>query len=124
LDGKPFLLVAALGAFASYGDAPCERDFRDTTAAERQTMLGVMQAAKAALPDAPTGWIIGGYEELSSIGSICMDGENTPWSYDCSRTFNRADRLRWLSRTLGPGAYQRPRRSNGTFCTPYDCQSR
>ena len=86
-----FLLAAALGASAAYGDAECVRGFRDTTAAERQTMLGVMEAAKAALPGAPAGWIIGGYEELSPIGSICKDGENTPWAYSFSRTFNRTD---------------------------------
>jgi len=88
-----FLLAAALGASAAYGDAECVRGFRDTTAAERQTMLGVLEAAKAALPGAPTGWIIGGYEELSPIDSICKDGESTPWSYGFSRTFNRADDL-------------------------------
>jgi len=86
-----FLLAAALGASTAYGDAECVRGFRDTTAAERQTMLGVMEAAKAALPGAPAGWIIGGYEELSPIGSICKDGENTPWAYSFSRTFNRTD---------------------------------
>ena len=85
------LLATALGTSAAHGDAVCVQGFRDTTAAERQTMLGVMEAAKAALPDAPAGWIIGGYEELSPIGSICKDGENTPWAYSFSRTFNRTD---------------------------------
>ena len=86
-----FLLIAALGAFPAYGDGVCERGFRDTTAAERQTMLRVMEAAKAALPGAPAGWIIGGYEELSPVGTICKDSENTPWAYNFSRTFNRTD---------------------------------
>ncbi|HLB84951.1 MAG TPA: hypothetical protein VJK00_09470, partial [Steroidobacteraceae bacterium] len=86
-----FLLATALGTATAHGDAVCVQGFRDTTAAERQTMLGVMEAAKAALPDAPAGWIIGGYEELSPIGSICKDGENTPWAYSFSRTFNRTD---------------------------------
>jgi len=86
-----FLLATALGTSTAHGDAVCVQGFRDTTAAERQTMLGVMEAAKAALPDAPAGWIIGGYEELSPIGSICKDGENTPWAYSFSRTFNRTD---------------------------------
>ena len=85
------LLAAAIGASAAYADGECVKGYRDTTAAERQTMLAVMEAAKAALPDAPTGWIIGGYEELSPIGTICKDGENTPWSYGFSRTFNRTD---------------------------------
>jgi len=86
-----FLLATALGTATAHGDAVCVQGFRDTTAAERQTMLGVMEAAKAALPGAPAGWIIGGYEELSPIGSICKDGENTPWAYSFSRTFNRTD---------------------------------
>jgi hypothetical protein len=86
-----FLLTAAIGASAAWGDAECVKGFRDTTAAERETMLGVMQAAKAALPGAPEGWIIGGYEELSPVRSICRDGESTPWAYSFSRTFNRTD---------------------------------
>jgi hypothetical protein len=68
------LLAAAIGASAAWGDAECVKGYRDTTAAEREAMLGVMQTAKAALPGAPEGWIIGGYEELSPIGSICKDG--------------------------------------------------
>jgi len=86
-----FLLAAAIGASAAYADGVCVKGYRDTTAAERQTMLAVMEAAKAALPGAPTGWIIGGYEELSPVGTICKDGENTPWAYSFSRTFNRTD---------------------------------
>jgi hypothetical protein len=86
-----FLLAAAICASAAYSDGVCVEGYRDTTAAERQTMLGVMEAAKAALPVAPSGWVIGGYEELSAVGSICKDGENTPWSYGFSRTFNRTD---------------------------------
>jgi hypothetical protein len=85
------LLAAAIGASAAYADGVCVKGYRDTTAAERQTMLAVMEAAKAALPGAPTGWIIGGYEELSPVGTICKDGENTPWAYSFSRTFNRTD---------------------------------
>ena len=85
------LLAAVLGVSAVHADGECAKGFRDTTAVERQTMLGVMEAAKAALPGAPEGWIIGGYEELSPVGSICIDGESTPWEYGFSRTFNRAD---------------------------------
>jgi hypothetical protein len=52
---------------------------RRTTAAERQTMLRAMEAAKAALPPAPEGWQIGGYEELSVKTRTCQDDETTPW---------------------------------------------
>jgi hypothetical protein len=84
-------VLALLGVSTAYADGVCEKGMRDTTAAERQTMMGVMEGAKAALPLAPTGWVIGGYEELSPVGSICMDGEATPWAYSFSRTFNRTD---------------------------------
>lgn len=85
------LLAGMLGVSAVHADGECAKGFRDTTAVERQTMLGVMEAAKAALPGAPEGWVIGGYEELSPVGSICIDGESTPWAYGFSRTFNRVD---------------------------------
>lgn len=88
---RSVLSVAALGAAAAYADAVCEKGFRDTTAAERQTMLSVMGAAQAALPPAPTGWVIGGYEELSPVNNICKDEESTPWAYTFSRTYNRTD---------------------------------
>jgi hypothetical protein len=87
----PALLAALLPVSAAYADGECVKGIRDTTPAERETMLGVMTAAKAALPGAPEGWIIGGYEELSPVGSICMDREITPWAYGFSRTFNRVD---------------------------------
>jgi hypothetical protein len=68
--GAAFLLAAAMCASATYADGVCVKGYRDTTAAERQTMLTVMETAKAALPVAPPGWVIGGYEELSPVGSI------------------------------------------------------
>jgi hypothetical protein len=87
----PVLVLASWGVSTAYADGVCEKGFRDTTATERQTMLGVMEAAKAALPSAPTGWVIGGYEELSPVGRICLDAETTPWAFGFSRTFNRTD---------------------------------
>ena len=47
---------------------------------------------RAALPGAPEGWIIGGYEgEHSVTQNLCLEAEATPWSYGVSRTLNRAD---------------------------------
>jgi hypothetical protein len=85
------LLAAPLLVLEAHADSVCEKGHRDTTEAEQRTMTGVMEAAKAALPLAPEGWVIGGYEELSPIASICMDGESVPWGYRFSRTFNRTD---------------------------------
>jgi hypothetical protein len=98
------LLAVALGAANAYADGVCEKGNRDTTPAERQTMMGVMEAVKAALPLAPAGWVIGGYEELSPIGSICMDAESTPWAYGFSRTFNRTDDLAERERAMAEAA--------------------
>ncbi len=85
------LLAAVFGATAVQADSECVKGDRPTTAAERQAMLTAQQAAKAALPAAPTGWAIGGYEELSTRDSICRDYEGTPWASNLSRTFNRTD---------------------------------
>jgi hypothetical protein len=54
-------------------------------------MTSVLERAKAALPQAPDGWVIGGYEEPSPIGRICIDVEGKPWAYRISRTYVRAD---------------------------------
>ena len=83
----PLLTVAPW----AHADSVCEKGYSDTTAAERATMTQVLQAAKAALPAAPSGWVIGGYEEISVLSSICSDGEATPWPYNISRTYNRTD---------------------------------
>lgn len=87
------VLAAAAVACASIarGDAPCDAGFRDSTPAERARMTAVLEIAKKSLPPAPAGWQIGGYEEISVIGRVCRDGENRPWSYGISRTYNRVD---------------------------------
>jgi hypothetical protein len=88
-----WLLLASLGAASARADSECVKGFRDTTAEERAAVLRVLEAAKAALPAAPPGWAIGGYEEVSAPGSLCRDGEATPWRYDVSRTYNRGDNV-------------------------------
>lgn len=86
------MLAAVFGASAAQGDGVCEKGDRPTTPAERQAMLTAQQVARAALPAAPTGWVIGGHEgELSTRDSICRDVEGTPWAYSVSRTINRTD---------------------------------
>ncbi len=40
--GLVHVLAAAIGASAAYADSECVKGYRDTTAAERQTMLAVM----------------------------------------------------------------------------------
>jgi hypothetical protein len=72
-------------------DAPCIAGFRDSTPAERARMTAILETAKKALPPAPAGWQIGGYEEISVANSVCRDGENIPWSYGVSRNYTRVD---------------------------------
>jgi hypothetical protein len=84
------LTAAVCLGCAAYADSVCEKRSRETTATERDTMMSVLEAAKAALPQAPEGWIIGGYEELSVPQSFCMD-TSAPLGYGVSRTFNRTE---------------------------------
>ena len=85
--------VAAMAAVvpAARGDAPCNKGYRDSTAAERATMTAVLQAAKKALPAAPTGWVIIGDDEISITTNLCRDYEAAPWVYHFNRTYQRID---------------------------------
>ena len=40
-------------------DAPCNKGYRDTTAAERAKMSAVLQTVKDAMPAPSPGWVIG-----------------------------------------------------------------
>ncbi len=76
---------------AARSDAPCNKGYRDSTAAERATMTAVLQAAKKALPPAPTGWVIEGDDEISITTNLCQDYEAAPWVYHFNRTYQRID---------------------------------
>ena len=86
-----YALVLAAAAPIARGDAPCNKGYRDSTAAERATMTSVLQAAKKALPPAPTGWVIVGDDEISITTNLCRDYEAAPWVYDFHRTYQRID---------------------------------
>lgn len=75
----------------SHADAPCNKGFRDSTAAERATMTAVLQAAKKALPPAPAGWVIEGDDAISITTNLCRDYEEAPWNYGFGRSFMRVD---------------------------------
>jgi hypothetical protein len=86
------LLVAILlAAPSANADGVCEKGYRDTTQAERQTITSTLEAVRASLPQAPDGWIIGGYEEISALEKTCSDADDTPWGYNFTRIFNRVD---------------------------------
>jgi hypothetical protein len=84
--------AAALAAAPiAQGDAPCNKGYRDTTPAERATLTAVLQAAKRALPPAPTGWVIDGDDQISVTTSLCRDYEGAPWNYHFGRSYTRVD---------------------------------
>ena len=70
-------------------DAPCNKGYRDTTAAERARITAALQAAKSALPPAPEGWQLRGGDDISVTTSICQDGEAVPWDYSFSRSYGQ-----------------------------------
>jgi len=76
---------------AALGDAPCNKDYRDTTPAERAQSTGVLKAMQSALPPAPEGWIIvvAPSNEISVPSRICRDTEKSPWNYGFTRTYKQ-----------------------------------
>jgi hypothetical protein len=93
-------VIAAVGACAAAamafsaaarGDSPCNKGYRDTTPAERATITAVLQAAKKALPPAPTGWVIDGDDQISVTTRLCRDYEGAPWDYHFGRSYTRVD---------------------------------
>lgn len=84
--------MLALGAATAAADSPCNKGYRDTSAAERATMMRILEAVRPALPPAPQGWVVVNDEPPSVPQSLCMDYERKPWSYDYSRTYRTSDK--------------------------------
>lgn len=84
-----FAGLFALFAIAptGFGDAPCNKGFRDTTPGERARISASLQAAKDALPAAPEGWRIQGDDQFSVPSSLCKDRELFPWQYSFTRSY-------------------------------------
>lgn len=92
----PATLIGAVAAMCvatiAHADGKiCERGFRDSTPAERARMTTILETVKGALPPAPAGWQVTGYEVISVPTTVCRDEETRPWSYGISRTYNRVD---------------------------------
>jgi hypothetical protein len=86
-----WILAAAVGAGSVRADGECFAGYRDTTPSERTTMTAVLETAKAALPAAPTGWVILGDDAVSVPRSLCRDVEQRPWQYTFTRYYQRVD---------------------------------
>jgi len=102
------VITCALGmvtaAPMARGDAPCDKGYRDTTPAERATMTAVLEAAKKALPPAPTGWVMQGDDQISVTTSLCRDYEGAPWNYHFNREYQRVDDQEARNKILGDAA--------------------
>ena len=72
-------------------DGGCEKGYRDTTAAERSAVARVLDAAKAGLPSAPTGWVVTSDSVGEAPQNLCKDQEGVPWTYGVTRYFQRTD---------------------------------
>jgi len=102
------VITCALGmvtaAPMARGDAPCDKGYRDTTPAERATITAVLEAAKKALPPAPTGWVMQGDDQISVTTSLCRDYEGAPWNYHFNREYQRVDDQEARNKILGDAA--------------------
>lgn len=84
--------VLAFSAATAGADAPCDRGYRDTSAAERATMMRILECVRHTLPPAPQGWMIVNDDPPSVTTSLCMDYERKPWSYGYGLTYRRTDK--------------------------------
>ena len=84
-------LMALAVATAAYADGKCVKGFRDTTPAERATMMAALEAAKKALPGAPASWVIQGDEQITAYREYCLDFIQNPWGYGIGRSYRRND---------------------------------
>lgn len=91
--GVTVALAAMLGTTIVRADGECFKGYRDTTAAERETMTSILEAAIRALPPAPQGWVIADDGTVSVTTSLCKDFERTPWNYSFTRYYQRADNV-------------------------------
>lgn len=88
--GAAVTLAAMLGATPARADGEgCNQGYRDTTAAERESMRNILETAIRALPTAPEGWAITDDGSVSVTTSLCKDFEITPWDYDFTRSYHR-----------------------------------
>jgi hypothetical protein len=86
-----WVLAGMLAAPAAWADYECVKGFRDTTAAERQSMTRALEVVKKSLPPVPKGWAIAGDDQFSVTQSICRDFEAGPWDASFDRVYRRTD---------------------------------
>jgi hypothetical protein len=84
------LLGSVLGLSRGYADSPCNKGYHDTTPGELATMTAVLEAARAAVPAPPEGWINTlNDDSVSAPQSLCLDFH--PWTYSYNRNYSRVE---------------------------------
>lgn len=84
------LLGSVLGLRQACADGVCERGYHDLTPAESATMTSVLEAARAAVPAPPSGWINTlNDDSVSPPRSVCLD--YSPWGYSYSRHYSHVE---------------------------------
>lgn len=82
-----WVVAALLLAPPAFGDAPCYKDYRTITAAEKARMTAVLEAVKSAMPPAPAGWVVASTDDFSLPDSMCKDFELVPFQFHFGRTY-------------------------------------
>lgn len=84
------LLGGVNGLPQVFADYECVKGYHDITTEESATMIGVLEAARAAVPAPPNGWINTlNDDSVSPPRSVCLDF--SPWTYSYSRHYSRVE---------------------------------
>ncbi len=86
--------LVLLGSLLSFSradaDAPCGKGFHDITPKQRATMTSVLESARAAVPEPPTGWVRTLHDDsVSPPTGVCLDF--FPWTYSYGRNYTRVE---------------------------------
>lgn len=98
-------LGGVLGFSRADADAPCDKGYHDTTPEERATMTTVLESARAAVPDPPTGWVRTLHDDsVSPPTSVCLDF--SPWTYSYGRSYTRVEGAEERERVIAAAGEQ------------------
>jgi hypothetical protein len=99
------VLAGVFGLSRADADAPCEKGYHDTMPEERATMIAVLEAARAAVPEPPTGWIRTLHDDsVSPVISVCLD--LSPWTYSYGRSYTRVESAEERQRVIDAAGEQ------------------
>lgn len=84
------VLGSVLGLSRGYADYACSEDYHEATPEELAVMTATLEAARAAVPAPPQGWVNTlNDDSVSPPTSLCPDFD--PWSYRYSRHYSRVE---------------------------------